>query len=36
MGAEIDVLGDSGLAQPRFAQATGEALVLTAGRLAVD
>jgi hypothetical protein len=36
MGAEIDVLDDGGLAQPRFAQAAGEALVLAAGRLAID
>src|SRR6266446_5058060 len=34
--AEIDVLDDRGLAQPRFAQAAGEALVLAAGRLAID
>src|SRR6266853_1580026 len=36
MGAVIDVLDDGGLAQPRFAQAAGEALVLAAGRLAID
>ena len=36
MGAKIDVLDDGGLAQPRFAQAAGEALVLAAGRLAID
>jgi hypothetical protein len=36
MGAEIDVLDDGGLAQPGFAQAAGEPLVLVAGRLAID
>src|SRR6266851_8391960 len=36
VGAEVDVLDDGGLTQPGFAQATGEALVLAARRLAID
>ena len=36
VGAEVDVLDDGRLAQPGLAQAAGEALVLAAGRLAID
>jgi hypothetical protein len=33
---QVDVLDDGGLAQPCFAQAAGETLVLAAGRFAID
>src|SRR5438477_10686561 len=36
VGPEIDVLDDGRLAQPGLTQAAGEALVLAAGRLAID
>ena len=36
VGAEIDVLNDGRLAQPGLAEAAGEALVLAAGRFAVN
>src|SRR3954451_2302693 len=36
VGTEVDVLDNGGLAQPGVAQAAGKALVLAAGRLAID
>ena len=33
---QVDILDDGGLTQPGLAQAAGEALVLPAGRLAID
>src|SRR5947207_15277676 len=36
VGPEIDVLDDGRLAQPGLTQAAGEALVVAAGRLAID